>query len=110
ENTALLTANLAAASEKLARTADSLDKLLSSDAPATLAETKALVADLRGVVAENREQLRIFTEQGLSQVGPAVGEARALFRTLDQVLREIDRDPRGYLLGESTPRYEGESQ
>jgi hypothetical protein len=30
-----------------------------------------------------------------------------MFRSLDQVLREIDRDPRGYLLGESTPRYEG---
>jgi hypothetical protein len=31
-------------------------------------------------------------------------------RTLDQILREIDRDPRGYLFGESTPRYEPEQQ
>jgi hypothetical protein len=68
------------------------------------------MAELRAAVAENREQIRIFTDQGLAQVGPAVAEARAMFRTLDQVLREIDRDPRGYLLGESTPRYEGESQ
>ena len=107
-NTARLTANLATATEKLSRTADSLDRLLATDAPETLDETQALMAELRAAVAENREQIRIFTDQGLAQVGPAVAEARAMFRTLDQVLREIDRDPRGYLLGESTPRYEGE--
>ncbi len=109
-NTAKLTENLAAASAKLARTADNLDKLLATDAPETLEETQLLMAELRGAIAENREQIRIFTDQGLAQVGPAVAEARALFRTLDQVLREIDRDPRGYLLGESTPRHEGERQ
>jgi len=109
-NTAKLTANLAAASEKLTRTADNLDRLLATDAPATLEETQLLMAELRAAVAENREQIRIFTDQGLAQVGPAVAEARALFRTLDQVLREIDRDPRGYLLGESTPRYEGDKK
>ncbi len=108
ENTAKLTANLATATEKLSRTADNLDKLLATEAPATLEETQLLMAELRAAVAENREQIRIFTDQGLAQVGPAVAEARAMFRTLDQVLREIDRDPRGYLLGESTPRYEGE--
>ena len=108
-NTAKLTANLATATEKLSRTADSLDRLLATDAPETLEETQALMAELRAAVAENREQIRIFTDQGLAQVGPAVAEARAMFRTLDQVLREIDRDPRGYLLGESTPRYQGET-
>lgn len=109
-NTAKLTENLALATEKLSKTADSLDRLLATDAPATLEETQALMAELRAAVAENREQIRIFTDQGLAQIGPAVAEARSMFRTLDQVLREIDRDPRGYLLGESTPRYEGESQ
>lgn len=107
--------NLSDASAKLARTADSLDKIMAEDGPqtvaeakATLAETKAMVAEMRGAIAENRESIRIFTDQGLAQVGPAVAEARQMFRTLDQVLREIDRDPRGYLLGESTPLYEGE--
>jgi phospholipid/cholesterol/gamma-HCH transport system substrate-binding protein len=107
-NTAKLTANLATATEKLSRTADNLDKLLATDAPATLEETQLLMAELRAAVAENREQIRIFTDQGLAQIGPAVAEARAMFRTLDQVLRELDRDPRGYLLGGSAPRYEGE--
>lgn len=107
--------NLAVASGKLSRTADNLDKILADSAPqtiaeaqATLKETRALITELHGTLAENREAIRVFTDQGLAQVGPAVAEARQMFRTLDQVLREIDRDPRGYLLGESTPLYEGE--
>lgn len=117
ENIAKTMENLASASSKLGTTAENLDRLLADDAPATmaeaqatLAETKALVTELRGAVAENREAVRVFTDQGLAQVGPAVAEARSMFRTLDQVLREIDRDPRGYLLGESTPLYEGAKQ
>jgi phospholipid/cholesterol/gamma-HCH transport system substrate-binding protein len=114
ENIATTFESLATASSKLGATAERLDRLLANEAPQTitearetLAETKALVAEMRGAVAENRESIRIFTDQGLAQVGPAVAEARQMFRTLDQVLREIDRDPRGYLLGESTPLYEG---
>lgn len=114
ENISTTFENLSVASAKLANTADSLDKIMAEDGPqtvaeakATLAETKAMVAEMRGAISENREAIRIFTDQGLAQVGPAVAEARQMFRTLDQVLREIDRDPRGYLLGESTPLYEG---
>lgn len=117
ENVSTTFENLAGASAKLSRAADNFDRLMAEDGPqtvaeakATLAETKALAAELRGAVAENRESIRIFTDQGLAQIGPAVAEARQMFRTLDQVLREIDRDPRGYLLGESTPRYEGQEQ
>ena len=65
-----------------------------------------LTFDDHAIVEENREPLAIFADQGLAQMGPAVSEARRLFRTLDQILREIDRDPRGYLFGESTPTYE----
>ena len=114
ENIAVTMQNFAAASGKLSHAADNFDKLLADSAPqtmaeaqATLRETRALAAELRGAIEENREAIRAFADQGLAQVGPAVVEARQMIRTLDQVLREIDRDPRGYLLGESTPRYEG---
>lgn len=116
-NAAIVSRDLAAFSGRLDKIAASLDTLIVEDAPATLAETdlalreaRALIADIRTVVAENREPIAIFTEDGLAQIGPAVVEARQLFRTLNQVLREIDRDPRGYLLGESTPRYEASEQ
>ncbi|MEZ5895613.1 MAG: MlaD family protein [Parvularculaceae bacterium] len=115
ENAAKLTSDLSAATADFASAAKKLDTMMSEDAPGavkdarkTLQEAQLLLADIHAVLEENREPLRQFTDQGLSQVGPAVTEARILFRTLDQVLREIDRDPRGYLLGESTPRYEGQ--
>jgi len=117
ENTAAISKDIAAATAKIESITLKLDKLLSSDAPRTLAETeetvkaaRALVEELRATVAENREPISMFTEQGLAQIGPAVSEARRLMRTLDQILREIDRDPRGYLFGESTPRYEAGQQ
>jgi len=116
-STATLTENLAAASVNFKSVSASLDDLVARDAPAavadlrsTLDETEKLVADMRALVEENREPLRAFTDQGLAQIGPAVAEARAVMRSLDRMLREIDRDPRGYLLGESTPRYQGETQ
>ncbi len=112
-NLAEVTEDLAAMSDRLEKASGNLDALLGDDAPAALRETKATIAearrlieDLRGVVAENREPVTAFADTGLAQVGPALAEARRMFKTLDQVLREIDRDPRGYLLGESTPKYE----
>lgn len=117
ENMTTITSDIAAVSQQLADIATNLDAILSSDAPevlqdakTTLADADALVNELRSVVEENRESVSIFTDQGLAQVGPAIAEARRLFKTLDQVLREIDRDPRGYLLNESTPEYEAKDQ
>lgn len=105
-NSSVISQNLAAATAKLDRSATQLELIMNDDGPATVAEVRALVAEMRALVAENREPLAAFTSDGLAQVGPAVAEARRLMRTMDQVLREIDRDPRGYLFGESTPRYE----
>ncbi len=112
-NTVQITGNLAEASQRLTGIADNLEQLLGEDAPlavheaeATMAEAKALAIELRTIADENRAALRVFTEQGLSQVGPAVSEVRRLVRSLDNVLREVDRDPRGYFLGESAPKYE----
>ena len=113
DNTAKITEDLAAMTDRLEAATVNLETMLGKDAPAALKETeatireaRALIADLRGVVEENREPLTAFTDQGLAQIGPTLAEARRMFKTLDQVLREIDRDPRGYLLGESTPKYE----
>ena len=110
-NAAVISTDLASTMKKLDRSATQLEKIMASDGPQTVAEARALVIEMREMVAENREPLATFTNDGLAQIGPAVAEARRLMRTMDQVLREIDRDPRGYLFGESTPRYEaGEKQ
>jgi phospholipid/cholesterol/gamma-HCH transport system substrate-binding protein len=117
ENAAMMTANLAETTASLNRVAGSLDDLVGRRAPATLAEAEAtlkatrdLVDGLNAVVEENREPLRAFADQGLAQLGPTLLQARRTLRTLEEVLRELDRDPRGYLLGESTPRGEATPQ
>lgn len=114
-NLAAVTEDMAEVSDKLSRAAADIEKMMGEDAPATLAEmraamesVRALSDELQAVVQENREPLSAFTEQGLAQIGPAVVEARRLMRSLDHILREIDRDPRSYLLGESAPSYEAE--
>ncbi|MEX0644308.1 MAG: hypothetical protein WD076_03305, partial [Parvularculaceae bacterium] len=113
ENAAAITSDLSAASKNLNDISKDLHALLAEDTPEVLEEARdtlhamrTLVDNMNAVVEENREPLQMFTEQGLAQIAPTVAEARRLIRTLDQVLREIDRDPRGYLLGESTPKYE----
>ncbi len=112
-----ITTDLAEVTGKLDAAATSLQEILEGDAPDAMAdaaalmkESHALVQDLRGVVDENRASLHIFTDQGLSQVAPAMAEARRLMRTLDYILREIDRDPQAYLLGESVPEYGAEEE
>lgn len=114
DNANAITADLANVTEKLDAAATGLQRLVEDDAPgavqeaeALLTETRALMTDLRAVVGENRESVRIFTDQGLAQVAPAVAEARRLMRTLDYMLREIDRDPQAYFLGDNEPEYQG---
>ena len=99
DNANAISADLAAMTAKLesAGTAEEVEMLLN--------ESNALVSDLRNVVTENRASLRVFADQGLGQVAPALSEARRLMRTLDYMLREIDRDPQAYFLGETAPEY-----
>lgn len=110
KNAATISTNLADASIRLDRSAVKLEAIMNDDGPATVAEARALVTEMRQVVAENREPIAAFTNGGLGQVAPAVTEARRLMRTLDEVLREVDRNPRGYILGESTPHYDAKEK
>jgi len=110
-----VSADLAAVSGKLDKAATSLQIILDQDAPAVvedaealMEETHALVGDLRSIVDENRASVKIFADRGLGQVAPALAEARRLMRTLDDMLREIDRDPQAYFLGGNAPEYEAE--
>lgn len=117
DNLNAITTDLANVTEKLDSAATSLEEFMENDAQdaaedvkALLAESRALVTDLRAITNENRASLRVFADQGLGQVAPALAEARRLMRTLDAVLREIDRDPNAYFFGERAPEYTGEGQ
>lgn len=123
EDISLLITNASKAAEDLSlliadlkSSADGLEQLLNEDAPgavqnadALIADARALVIEVEGAIEENREALRYFTDQGLGQVAPLLAEARRVMNSLDYILRDLERDPKAFLLGESTPEYEGEA-
>ena len=117
QNINTITTDLARVTGKLDAAATGLQSFMENDAPATaeeiealLTESRALMTDLRAITDENRASIRLFADQGLGQVAPALGEARRLMRTLDAMLREIDRDPNAYFFGERAPEYVGDEQ
>lgn len=102
--------------ENLRRASDGLETLLAEDGPQVVENADQLITDIRtliveteALVAENRDSFRYFTDQGLGQVAPALAEARQLMRSLDYMLREIERDPKAFFLGEATPEYKAEN-
>jgi len=112
-----ITTDLAQVTAKLDSAATSLQDFMENDAPgaiedveALLSESRALVTELRAITTENRASIRVFADQGLGQVAPALAEARRLMRTLDAMLRDIDRDPNAYFFGERAPEYAGGSE
>jgi len=114
KNANAATAELTVALENLRRASDGLEDMLAEDGPAAVRNADALITDIRTLIAEtealvseNRESFRYFTDQGLGQVAPALAEARRLMRSLDYMLREIERDPKAFFLGEATPEYDG---
>ncbi len=116
KNANAATAELTVALENLRRASDGLETLLAEDGPAVVKNADELITDIRTLIAEtealvseNRESFRYFTDQGLGQVAPALAEARQLMRSLDYMLREIERDPKAFFLGEATPEYDAEA-
>lgn len=69
----------------------------------TLAQLDAATTNANGVISENREPLANFTQNGLSQIGPTIGELRGLVRDLRQLTKRLDRNPGGYLTGRTRP-------
>ncbi len=116
KNANAATAELTVTLENLRRASDGLETMLAEDGPEVvrnadelITDIRALIAETEALVSENRESFRYFTDQGLGQVAPALAEARQLMRSLDYTLREIERDPKAFFLGEPTPEYNAEA-
>lgn len=69
------------------------------------AAMNALAQDLRAVVDENRRPLSDFTNSGLSELSSLLGELRRVAGNLNEITRELQRNPAGFLLGVSPEGY-----
>lgn len=81
EDLPVLTADLRLAARNLAATAERADRLLT----------------------ENAEVLSRFGNEGLSQVGPTLEEARLLLREFSRLGQRLERDPFGFIMGDQQP-------
>lgn len=56
------------------------------------------------ILSENRAAIHSFANDGLSQLGPTLGELRSLIRDLRRISDRLDRNPAQYLLGRDAPK------
>ncbi|MGQ4660257.1 MlaD family protein [Lysobacter sp. F6437] len=70
----------------------------------TLTELDSAAAGANGIINENRAAIGSFANDGLAQLGPTLGELRALVRDLRRISDRLDNNPTGYLLGRDAPK------
>ncbi len=118
EDLRTLIVNARAASEKLGTTLDTtnraltdLDRELVQKLPgivarldATLAKMDTAAGSADAILSENRTAISSFANDGLAQLGPTLGELRALVRDLRRISDRLDNNPAGYLFGRDAPK------
>ena len=89
----------------------SIDRELVSKLPelvarldSTLARLDSAATGADGIINDNRAAISSFANDGLSQLGPTLGELRALVRDLRRVSDRLDSNPTRYLLGRDAPK------
>jgi phospholipid/cholesterol/gamma-HCH transport system substrate-binding protein len=89
---------------------DTVDKSVVKNLPELVAKLDRTLASLEdasknanGVIADNREAVANFSQNGLGQVGPTLTELRGLVRDLRRVTSRLDRNPAGYATGRTHP-------
>lgn len=118
EDIGQLIVNARKASEQLEQTLTTtnsamttFDRELAQNLPALVARLDSTLARLDSaalgadtILNENRAAISSFANDGLSQLGPTLGELRALIRDLRRISDRLDANPARYLLGRDAPK------
>ena len=83
-------------------------RLLIADLRKTTTAVTTMADEIQGMVAENREPLRDFTNQGLYDLRAFVNDLRVLVVGLSRVTTEVERDPARFLFGDQQQGYEAQ--
>ena len=118
EDLRTLIVNARKASDQLNTTLDSTNRAVSDvdrelvqklpglvtklDSTLTRLDSAATGADR--IVNDNRAAIHSFANDGLSQLGPTLGELRDLVRDLRRISDRLDNNPARYLLGRDAPK------
>src|SRR3546814_12143470 len=72
----------------------------------TLAKLDSAAGGADQILSENRGAIRSFANDGLSQLGPTLGELRTLIRDLRRISDRLEGNPSRFLLGRDGPSSE----
>ncbi|UNK48901.1 MCE family protein [Lysobacter sp. S4-A87] len=93
------------------RAVESVDRELVAKLPGLIAKLDSTLSRLdsaannaNGVLADNRNAINSFANDGLAQLGPTLGELRLLVRDLRRISDRLDNNPTRYLLGRDAPK------
>lgn len=118
EDLGALIVNAREASEQLNTTLESsnraisdIDRELVQKLPALIAKLDSTLTRLDAaaggadrILSENRAAINSFANDGLAQLGPTLGELRALVRDLRRISDRLEANPARYLLGRDAPK------
>ena len=93
------------------RTVEGVDRELVQQLPARVAKLDSTLSRMDSaangadrILSENRTAISSFANDGLAQLGPTLGELRALIRDLRRISDRLDASPARYLLGRDAPK------
>ncbi len=83
-----------------------VDKLpgLIAKLDSTLSRLDAAAGNANGILTDNRAAINSFANDGLSQLGPTLGELRSLVRDLRRLSDRVEGNPTRFLLGRDAPK------
>lgn len=103
-------------------TLSGMDDLLTQDVAAFIADTREVMGDaqaalqsvtrtsdeVQGMIAENRQSIRVFAGEGLFELSRFVTEARFLIASLSRLAERLETDPAQFLFGDTEQGFEAE--
>ena len=106
-----LLVNAREASEKLSATLDTtnhavkdVDREVIDKLPALMTKLDSAAGGANTILTENRAAIHSFANDGLSQLGPTLGELRGLVRDLRHISDRLEGSPARYILGRDSPK------
>ena len=95
--------------------ADGVIATAEPDIKATLDDLRHAAASIRatadtaqGILADNRESINDFAQNGLYEFSEFISDARSLVLTLTQIAVQLERDPASFLLGGNQAGYQAQ--
>ena len=70
----------------------------------TLTKLDSAAGGANAILSENRAAISSFANDGLSQLGPTLGELRSLVRDLRRISDRLEGGPARYILGRDAPK------